>query len=67
MKRNVGRDVTQLGDNHSLWSYMKHSIQGVLQFQIFQIPFVGPDACGFGRVDFSPPFMLQNDSFQIKM
>ncbi|KAF8344964.1 glycosyl hydrolases family 31-domain-containing protein [Amanita rubescens] len=38
-----------LGDNHSLWPYMKHSIQGVLQFQIFQIPFVGPDACGFDK------------------
>ncbi|KAF8634099.1 hypothetical protein AX15_001067 [Amanita polypyramis BW_CC] len=37
-----------LGDNYSLWSYMKYNIQGVLQFQIFQIPFVGADTCGFG-------------------
>ncbi|KAF9528217.1 glycosyl hydrolases family 31-domain-containing protein [Crepidotus variabilis] len=36
-----------LGDNFSLWSYLRHSISGVLQFQIFQIPFVGPDTCGF--------------------
>ncbi|KAL6305606.1 glycosyl hydrolases family 31-domain-containing protein [Sparassis latifolia] len=41
-----------LGDNFSLWAYMKHSIQGVLQFQLFQIPFVGPDTCGFeGNTD----------------
>ncbi|KAH9947326.1 glycosyl hydrolases family 31-domain-containing protein [Amylocystis lapponica] len=36
-----------LGDNWSSWAYMLYSIQGVLQFQIFQIPFVGPDTCGF--------------------
>ncbi|KAH9974514.1 glycosyl hydrolases family 31-domain-containing protein [Russula compacta] len=37
-----------LGDNHSKWSYLHHSIQGVLQFQLFQIPMVGADVCGFG-------------------
>ena len=36
-----------LGDNYSKWQYMYLSIQGVLQFQIFQIPFVGADTCGF--------------------
>ncbi|KIM36315.1 glycoside hydrolase family 31 protein [Hebeloma cylindrosporum] len=36
-----------LGDNFSLWSYLRHSISGVLQFQLFQIPFVGADTCGF--------------------
>ncbi|THG94552.1 hypothetical protein EW026_g6944 [Hermanssonia centrifuga] len=36
-----------LGDNFSSWLYMHFSIQGVLQFQIFQIPFVGADTCGF--------------------
>ncbi|KAJ6533994.1 glycosyl hydrolases family 31-domain-containing protein [Mycena vulgaris] len=36
-----------LGDNFSKWEYMYHSIQGILQFQIFQIPFVGADTCGF--------------------
>ncbi|KAJ7610198.1 glycosyl hydrolases family 31-domain-containing protein [Roridomyces roridus] len=32
---------------HSLWQYMHASIQGVLQFQPFGIPFVGADTCGF--------------------
>ncbi|KAI0778948.1 glycosyl hydrolases family 31-domain-containing protein [Trametes elegans] len=36
-----------LGDNFSKWAYMHYSIQGVLQFQLFQVPMVGPDTCGF--------------------
>ncbi|KAI0762328.1 glycosyl hydrolases family 31-domain-containing protein [Fomes fomentarius] len=41
-----------LGDNISKWRYMYLSIQGMLQFQLFQIPFVGPDTCGFqGNTD----------------
>ncbi|OBZ71666.1 Alpha-glucosidase [Grifola frondosa] len=36
-----------LGDNWSKWQYMYLSIQGVLQFQLFQVPFVGADTCGF--------------------
>ncbi|KAI0370024.1 hypothetical protein BV20DRAFT_979737 [Pilatotrama ljubarskyi] len=36
-----------LGDNFSQWAYMYFSIQGVLQFQLFQIPMVGADTCGF--------------------
>ncbi|KAI0770901.1 glycosyl hydrolases family 31-domain-containing protein [Trametes elegans] len=41
-----------LGDNISKWQYMYLSIQGMLQFQLFQIPFVGADACGFqGNTD----------------
>ncbi|KAE9388539.1 hypothetical protein BT96DRAFT_968077 [Gymnopus androsaceus JB14] len=41
-----------LGDNFSLWEYLYHNIQGILQFQIFQIPFVGADTCGFnGNTD----------------
>jgi len=41
-----------LGDNFSKWQYMYFNIQGVLQFQLFQIPFVGADTCGFnGNTD----------------
>ncbi|RPD56306.1 hypothetical protein L226DRAFT_469159 [Lentinus tigrinus ALCF2SS1-7] len=41
-----------LGDNISKWRYMYLSIQGVLQFQLFQVPFVGADTCGFqGNTD----------------
>ncbi|KAG9308425.1 glycoside hydrolase family 31 protein [Chiua virens] len=41
-----------LGDNYSKWQYMYLSIQGILQFQIYQIPMVGADTCGFhGNVD----------------
>ncbi|RDX50567.1 hypothetical protein OH76DRAFT_1512787 [Lentinus brumalis] len=36
-----------LGDNFSKWSYLHYNIQGVLQFQLFQIPMVGADTCGF--------------------
>ena len=41
-----------LGDNFSTWKYLYYSIQGVLQFQLFQVPFVGADTCGFnGNTD----------------
>ncbi|KAI0329976.1 hypothetical protein GY45DRAFT_1324212 [Cubamyces sp. BRFM 1775] len=41
-----------LGDNYSKWAFMRYSIQGVLQFQLFQIPMVGADTCGFnGNTD----------------
>ncbi|EED85775.1 hypothetical protein POSPLDRAFT_93878 [Postia placenta Mad-698-R] len=41
-----------LGDNWSLWTYLHYNIQGVLQFQLFQIPMVGADTCGFsGNTD----------------
>ncbi|KAF7313029.1 Glycoside hydrolase family 31 protein [Mycena kentingensis (nom. inval.)] len=36
-----------LGDNFATWQYMHFSIQGILQHQLFQIPFVGADTCGF--------------------
>ncbi|KAG8869470.1 hypothetical protein FRB97_001206 [Tulasnella sp. 331] len=37
------------GDNYATWQYMYLSIQGILQFQIFQIPLVGADTCGFNE------------------
>ncbi|KAF5391079.1 hypothetical protein D9757_003119 [Collybiopsis confluens] len=41
-----------LGDNYSKWEYLYYNIQGILQFQIFNIPFVGADTCGFqGNTD----------------
>ncbi|KAK8861244.1 hypothetical protein IAR55_002063 [Kwoniella newhampshirensis] len=41
-----------LGDNYSTFAYMKRAIQGVLQFNLFAIPMVGPDTCGFnGNTD----------------
>jgi alpha-glucosidase (family GH31 glycosyl hydrolase) len=36
-----------LGDNHGTWEDMKMSIAGVMNFQMFGIPMVGPDTCGF--------------------
>ncbi|RPD82758.1 hypothetical protein L226DRAFT_450295 [Lentinus tigrinus ALCF2SS1-7] len=41
-----------LDDNFSLWEYLYYNIQGVLQFQLFQVPMVGADTCGFhGNTD----------------
>jgi len=36
-----------LGDNHGTWEDMKRSIAGVMNFNMFGIPMVGPDTCGF--------------------
>ncbi|WWC87629.1 uncharacterized protein L201_002519 [Kwoniella dendrophila CBS 6074] len=49
----IGRKTAHwLGDNYSTFAYMKRSIQGVLQFNLFGIPMVGPDTCGFnGNTD----------------
>ena len=36
-----------LGDNHASYEDMKNSLNGIFQFDIFGVPMVGDDICGF--------------------
>lgn len=36
-----------LGENYSTWEYMRHSIVGIYNYQLFAMPFVGADICGY--------------------
>jgi alpha-glucosidase (family GH31 glycosyl hydrolase) len=36
-----------LGDNTAAWAHIKYNIIGMLEFNLFGIPYVGADICGF--------------------
>ena len=36
-----------LGDNFATWEYLRYSIVGIYNFQMYGIPMVGSDMCGF--------------------
>jgi len=36
-----------LGDNFSTWDYLRYSVPGMYNYQMFGIPYIGSDMCGF--------------------
>ncbi|CAF1467623.1 unnamed protein product, partial [Didymodactylos carnosus] len=36
-----------LGDNSAKWSHVKYNIIGMLEFNLFGIPYIGADICGY--------------------
>ena len=36
-----------LGDNYRDWDYLRYSISGIMSMNMFGVPHVGADICGF--------------------
>jgi alpha-glucosidase (family GH31 glycosyl hydrolase) len=50
-----------LGDNHRDWKNMQWSISGTMNFNMFGIPMVVPDTCGF----YENPDLLETEQKEL--